>query len=129
VVLGDERPTRVLYVGDFDADGEGIEENAEMWIDADEWTRVAITPEQIREHDLAANTGKPLSSQRQAFLAKHGVDIQVEVEALRPDELRRLVEHAILDGWDGEAYERVQEAEEAEQERLTQFLAEWGHEA
>ena len=120
-----QRPVRVIYIGDFDADGEDIERNAQEWIDADEWTRVALNADQITQYALPRNPGKPLSARRRAFLDRHGMDIQVEVEALPPDVLVRLAEDAILDGWNVELQEQVKRAESAELDRLRAFIAEW----
>jgi len=125
VVDSEDRPVRIIYIGDFDADGEDIERNAQEWIDTDEWTRVAVNVEQIDQHGLAPNPGKKLSARRRAFLEKYGADIQVEVEALSPDVLRGLVQDAILDGWDTELSDQIRDEERDERQRLEDFISEW----
>lgn len=80
-------PFEVLHVGDLDRHGESIFEVLSEDVPAfDEWqgnvsfTRIAVTPEQIRLHDLPEDFEKP------------GV---VQAEALPPDVLAQIVDAAI----------------------------------
>jgi hypothetical protein len=85
-------PFEVLHVGDLDRHGESIfEVLSEDVLAFDEhkgnvsFTRIAVTPEQIRLHDLPEDFEKP------------GV---VQAEALPPDVLARIVDDAILERLD-----------------------------
>jgi hypothetical protein len=51
-------------------------------------------------------------------VAKHGQLVQVELEALPPDALRRLFEQAIARHWDASQFEATMETERAERRKL-----------
>jgi hypothetical protein len=91
-LLGGELPrhvvdgTRVLYLGDFDPAGEVIERSArerlEAYADVSlDWTRVALTPEQVEEYGLPV-------------IVKGGHPT-VETEALDQRTLLRIVREAL----------------------------------
>ena len=120
-VDGQDRDVRVLYVGDLDGEGEDIERNLSEQTGL-RTVRLAITPEQVAEFELPEEPGKSASVRAPRFVAKYGRLFQVEVEALDPDELRRLVEDALAETWD-DALERDVLAEESEQRaRFREFV-------
>jgi len=113
LVADDTRPAVLLYGGDFDPSGEDIGRDfirrTGCWAEV---RRVALTPEQVAEHDLPVMMGKATDSRANGFTARHGQLVQVELDALPPDTLRRAYEDALAQWWDDAAYAGVLAAEE-----------------
>lgn len=92
---------RILYVGDHDFSGGQIEESArrilsdELDCDLDQWTRIALTEEQLDIYDLR----RLIIQKTDKRHAKRGCcpHPAVEAEALRQSPLRRIVEDALTD--------------------------------
>ena len=101
----DGRPAVLLYAGDFDPSGEDIDRNfVEQVACFDRVVRVALTPEQVEEYQLPPQPGKPSDSRSEAFRERHGVLVQVELEALDPETLRELYADALEGFWDTSAF-------------------------
>jgi hypothetical protein len=98
--------TDILYIGDFDPDGQLIELHAQNRLDefgsSAEWQRVAITPEQVDEYGLASS------------FEGHGV----EAEAMAADDMRAIVRAAIEEYVDEAAVAVIRVAEHEEREGL-----------
>jgi hypothetical protein len=103
-----DRPAVLLYAGDFDPSGEDIDrdfiERCGCW---DKVIRVALNTGQVRDYRLPVNPGKVTDSRAVGFIERHGSLMQVELDALDPDDLRGLYQEAIDRYWDTSAYERV----------------------
>jgi hypothetical protein len=125
-ILAQDRPAVLAYAGDFDASGEDIDrdfiERVRCW---DDVARVALTPEQVREYDLPPQPGKATDSRANRFIARHGENVQVELDALPPEVLRDLYQGAINEYWDMSQYEWACEVERAERASLHEFLERW----
>jgi hypothetical protein len=82
--------------------------------------RAALTPDQVRQHNLPESPLKPEEKRADNWKARMGVE-QTEVDSLirRPDLLRQMGEDAIKPFYDAELAERV---EEVRQEWLTRAL-------
>jgi hypothetical protein len=110
--LRQDRPAVLLYAGDFDPSGEDIdrdfEERTDCW---DKVIRVALSAAQVRQYGLPPNPGKATDSRAAGFVARHGELVQVELDALDPDDLRALFTEAIGGYWDTSAYESVLQQE------------------
>lgn len=140
MVRADGRPAILLYVGDLDPSGEDIDRNFIAQTDC--WhriVRVAVLEEHLKPrdeggYDLIRGPGKPTDSRARAFIAKYGcyvdddgtrhpdVPIQVEVEALDPDDLRDLVQAAIDRYWSKKAHKKVLKRERRERKELARRL-------
>lgn len=121
----EERETVLIYAGDYDPSGEDIPRDftervaqRHSGVGFDRVERIALHPEQVREYDLPAAPGKRTDSRAGAFIERHGELVQVELDALDPDDLRDLYQRAIDDFWDAATYARVVEEEEAGRARL-----------
>jgi hypothetical protein len=118
-VEAQERPAVLLYAGDFDPSGEDIdrdfEERTDCW---DKVVRVALSAAQVRQYRLPPNPGKATDSRAAAFVARHGELVQVELDALDPNDLRTLFTEAVGAFWDTSAYELVRERERDDLRRL-----------
>lgn len=126
--LDPDRRYRALYVGDFDSTGEDIERNAERYLGDCfvDWTRVAITPAQVKRYRLPENLDaarRKKDSRKDGFEAKHGKVVQVEVEALDPDTLRSLIQAEIDKSWDDAAYQAALDREEREREQARRLAS------
>ena len=114
-----ERPSVLIYAGDFDPSGEDIDrdfrERTACW---DEFHRVALLPSQVEEYDLPPAMGKATDSRASQFIAKHGELVQVELDALPPDTLRDLYWQAIEPYWNMAQWRDVIEQERKERESL-----------
>lgn len=93
-----------LYFGDWDPSGENIQEVVERKLReyGMRFTleRVAITEAQIEEYDIPPAPAKTTDSRYAEFEARHGEAIQVELDAIEPRTLQRLIREAIRSYWD-----------------------------
>ena len=56
--------------------------------------RVALSTDQVRDYRLPVNPGKVTDSRAAGFIERHGSLMQVELDALDPDDLRALYQAA-----------------------------------
>ncbi len=101
------KPVKILYVGDWDPSGlaipRSLEERLNRYSDGQveiTFTRLAVTPQQILDHDLQTHAvnAKDSSYKRFADTCRHvGLAEQaVELEAFRPSVLRQITHDAIM---------------------------------
>jgi hypothetical protein len=110
-----DRPAVLLYAGDFDPSGEDIDRDFVARTGCfDEVVRVALTPEQVDAYNLPPAPGKDKDRRAAAFTARHGRLVQVELEALDPNDLRVLYEQALEPFWDTSTFRRSLEQEKAD---------------
>lgn len=117
------RPAVLLYAGDFDASGEDIDRDLIARTDC--WkkvVRIGLTEDQVEEYGLPENPGKTTDSRAAGFVERHGRLVQVELDALPPEELRALYQRALDPFWDVSAYQRVLDAERADRDYLAEIL-------
>jgi hypothetical protein len=120
------RDSILLYAGDFDPSGEDIDRDFIARIedyllrDSEIFTthRIGLLPEHIAEYQLPEYPGKETDSRKWQFIAKHGKLVQVELDALDPNDLRRLYQDAIDIYWDPDTYNRSLRLEAEESELL-----------
>ncbi|MCZ0210727.1 hypothetical protein OZK63_35645 [Streptomyces sp. UMAF16] len=130
-VTADPRDAVLLVVGDFDCSGEAIERDCVArtgcWSHTE---RVLLTYEQVRAYELPATEGKRGDPRWPAFARRYGFDphrpVQWEVEALEPDELRRLVLPAVDPYVDRDVLARQIAREEEQRRALAAFVRGWG---
>jgi hypothetical protein len=118
------RDAILLYAGDFDPSGVDIDrdfqERTEIFSKV---IRVALNKKQVESYDLPPLPGKETDVRKWSFIAAHGELIQVELDALPPEELRKLYQKAIDRLWNKKAYEKVLEQEALERAVLRDALA------
>lgn len=118
-----EVPTYIYHLGDYDPSGvnagEKIEEtlrdlapNAEIHFE-----RIGVTPAQIRNWRLPTRPTKTSDTRSKGF-----GDISVELDAIEPDKLRRLVEIAIENHLPAEQYAILKAAEDSERTIIQQLV-------
>jgi len=111
---GIDRRIVVLYLGDHDGSGVDIERVARETIEdihgvvINHFERLALTEEQIEEHDLPPQMAKRSDRRTAAFIAEHG-DGVVELDALPVDILLGLVREAIARYFDEDIFRRREE--------------------
>ncbi len=116
------RPSVLIYAGDFDPSGEDIQRDFIERVGAFDAVRhIALTIEQVDEYGLPPLAGKTTDSRAAGFIARHGVLMQVELDALDPDDLRRLYTEAVEDYWDDELYQQVLTREANERDRIMEL--------
>jgi len=110
--LDQGKEIHIVYFGDFDPSGidiyRFIQDMCERFGLNIEFSRVAITKEQIVKYKIPPMMAKSSDSRYAKFVADFGTDA-VELDALRPDILQKLIEDAIREKFDYEIYEEVQE--------------------
>ncbi len=99
-----EKPTILLYFGDFDPSGVDIERDLEDRLSrygAKDFKvkRIALTADQIRDYQLPPMPVKRSDARSEGFMATHG-DMAVELDALDPNLLQEMVKRSILDNID-----------------------------
>ncbi|WP_327731317.1 hypothetical protein OG250_42400 [Streptomyces sp. NBC_00487] len=127
----DGREAHLAYIGDFDCSGSDIERD---WVERTGcWsrvTRVLLTYDQVREHELPAAEGKRGDPRWKAFARRYGFDIerpvQWEVEALEPAEMQRLVLAAVAPYIDRQVLAQQIAREDDQRRALSEFVQRWG---
>lgn len=120
------RPTVVLYLGDFDPSGQDMSRDIRDRLTGDfgaevDLRAIALTPEQVQEHDLPPNPMKATDSRARAFADRYGSDVW-ELDALPPDVLQALVREHVEHFFDKTAFWQELEEQQAEQARLEALL-------
>ncbi|MBA7627820.1 hypothetical protein ES703_35289 [subsurface metagenome] len=123
-------PTRVLQLTDFDPSGEDMVRDLEDRLTrygAEDFdlVKIALTSDQVSTLGLPPMPAKKSDPRYQRFAASYG-DQVVELDALPPDDLDRIVSTAIKDlidpgAWNAEVEKARQEREEA-QRRIEELL-------
>jgi hypothetical protein len=115
----DGRPSVLLYASDFDPSGEDIGRDFVARAGCfDEIERVALTAEQVDAYGLPPALGKASDSRAAAFVAKYGRLVQVELDALPPEDLRGLYEAAFRPLWDMSPFRAALAREDADRDAL-----------
>src|SRR5262245_14626203 len=117
-------PTYIYHLGDFDPSGvnagEKIEETLrELAPDAEIYfERIAVTPEQIADWDLPTRPTKASDTRSRSFSSA----ISVELDAIEPNRLRALVQHATERNLPLEQFAVLKAAEESEREIIARLV-------
>ena len=117
-------PTYIYHLGDFDPSGvnagEKIEETLrELAPDAEIYfERIAVTPEQINDWDLPTRPTKAGDTRSKKF----GSIVSVELDAIEPNRLRRLVERTIERHLPKRQFEVLKAAEESERKIISRLV-------
>lgn len=105
----DDRDPHIKYFGDYDPSGQDIERNIRETIQETfdvpvNVSRIALTRDQIDEHELPPQPAKQTDARYDQFIEKHG-NMAVELDALPPDELRAHIRASIHMHFDKDYYE------------------------
>jgi len=120
----DGRPATIFYVGDYDPAGVLIDQSLETELREHlaahvelDFQRIAITPEQIAEHDLPTKPRKKSDRRSKQILET------VEAEAMPAHLLRELLRDEVEALLPLGALERIKVAEESERKGLIELAA------
>jgi len=133
--MNGEKPTKILQLTDFDPSGEDmvrdLDDRLSRYGGGDfEVEKIALTRDQVETLGLPPMPAKTSDPRYDTFAASYGEEC-VELDALPPDELERIVRDAIeglinQEAWDTKK-EKIEEEREKVQERidkLTEYLDE-----
>jgi len=121
-------PAYVYHLGDYDPSGfnagEKIEETLrELAPSADiVFERIAVTPEQIEQWHLPTRPTKGTDTRAKKF----GSSVSVELDAIEPNRLRRMVQETIEAHLPEAQFEILKAAEASEREIIGRLVAEAG---
>lgn len=119
----DGRKSVLLYGGDFDPSGIDIDRDFEERTECfDEIVRVALNKDQVEEYDLPPMPGKHTDARKWSFMEKHGELVQVEMDALPPEQLKQIFEANLKPYWNKKAYDKVVAQEAEERDVLTKLV-------
>jgi len=115
----------ILYIGDHDPSGLDMlrdikDRLLEFGVTVDV-VPVALTREQIEEHDPPENPAKFSDPRADWYIAEHG-DSSWEVDALPPQVLHELLTDAIESRIDMDAFEAMKEQEEEDVDKLNEMI-------
>lgn len=125
---GEGKKIVILHFGDFDPSGLDMTRDLKTRLirygaGDIELRRVALTPEQIRKYKLPPAPAKKSDSRTAKFIAEHG-DAVVELDALKPDVLQKLVGDTIDTYVDIEKWNAKHELVKKEREEVRKKIAE-----
>jgi len=120
---------QLLYAGDFDASGMNIEDKAAQRLEEDfnvsfDIKRIAITKAQVTQYNIPPAPGKRSDPRHDSFVAEHGVDWQVELDAIEPRTLQELVRKAIREHFDLDLKAERDEELEKRKRRIKKWVSE-----
>ena len=109
----------ILYFGDHDPDGWQIPRSAHetlakianvegITIPPVELHRVALNMDQIRRFNPPPFPAKETSSRYEGYVREHGITDAWELDALRPEELTRLIRASVAEHFDTERHSELQ---------------------
>ena len=118
-VTDDGRPAMLVYAGDFDPSGTDILDDfisrTGCWADVD---HIGLTHDQVLDRNLPVMPGKASDPRAGTFVSQYGSLMQVELDALPPDDLTGLYQQAIDKHWDTSAYDAALAQEQADLDEL-----------
>lgn len=121
-----KRELVLLYLGDMDPSGEDmvrdIQERLMLFGARLEVRKIALTREQVEEHDPPPNPAKMTDPRAAQYVAEHG-DMSWEVDALPPDVLNAVIREHLDELVDEELMEAVKEREDKDRELLRKAVA------
>jgi hypothetical protein len=111
----DARPAVLIYCGDYDPSGVDIPRDFIARTGCfDHMVRVAVNADQISRLGLTEAPAKSGDARRRST----SVSVQVEVEAIPPDQLEVMLRAAIDDLWDPTAFQRSLDQERSDLDAL-----------
>jgi hypothetical protein len=117
----------LLYLGDHDPSGVDMERDIRARMNLLSYgvdikvEKVALTWDQVHQHQLPPNPTKKTDSRTKAYVAKYGTECW-EVDALRPDILQSLIRDAVEQFLDKSLMDTVKTKEESDKAKLRDFI-------
>jgi len=122
-----EKVCTILYFGDHDPSGLDITRDlgrrmSDYGAPFVDIRRVALLPEQIERYDLPPAPVKMSDVRSAAFIKEHGTGV-VELDAVEPKELQRMIHDAIRSEINIEEWNRVVNKIDVEQEQVRESIS------
>lgn len=123
-----DKTLKILYFGDFDPSGEDmvrdLRERLCGYAGFDiEIRKVALTPSLIQHYDLPPAPAKRSDTRSSGFVAEHGINSCVELDALPPDVLQDIVRSAVRREIDVNTWNETKRQAEQEAEQVMRLYA------
>lgn len=120
-----DKPTHIYYFGDHDPSGLAIEWDvqesiAEFGGNVASFERVGVTLDQARDYDLPLLNVKRSDSRAPKYIETYGQHT-VELDAMPPDDLRRMITDCVDKHIDRHEWRALLKTEEMEQETIRNF--------
>jgi hypothetical protein len=113
------RPSVLIYAGDYDSSGKDIPRDFIKRVgNFDKVVRIALDYGQVRKFGLPERPHKENDSRNARFLASEGHLMQVELDALEDEDLRKLYAVEIAKYWNPKTAKRILKSEARERRRL-----------
>lgn len=125
----DEKTTKIimLYFGDFDSSGKDIirslQERLEKECDSIDFEHdlIALTKDQIDHWNLPHAPAKKTDSRTASFVAEHG-DMAVELDAIEPTELQKLIKDSVNPFFDEDIYAETNKTMQENRDYIEEFV-------
>lgn len=124
-----QEKVQVLYFGDYDPSGLDIDRNVEERLRDNfgarfTFKRYAITLDQIEEYDIPPAPAKETDSRTRGMEERLGEAMQVELDAIDPPDLQRIIGESIDVFFDKSIYEtKRKEAIKSRRKEIKEWLA------
>src|SRR3989344_3933701 len=123
--IQENKELNICYFGDFDPTGLDIERNISSTLielnTKHNIRRIALTKEQIEKYDIPPQPTKVSDTRTAKHKELHG-DIAVELDALDPRILTKLIEDTIISFLDINKYNTTKQQEKKEQETIKKLI-------
>jgi len=107
----EEREVVILYFGDHDPSGQDIQRYVQEFLSQfglnPDFHKIAITPQQITQYRIPPAPAKKTDARYAGFVAQYG-DRTVELDALDPNVLQRLIQSSVEQYFSQSQYQIVQ---------------------
>jgi hypothetical protein len=132
-----DKPTIILYFGDYDPSGRDIQRDLEERLEAYGGenftvTRIALTKEQITQHNLPPRPEDIATLEklkRDPRTKTYGMEYAAELDALEPTTLQEIIRKAIQNQIDqqkwNETLTQIKEEQQKLKEKLAKLKIEW----
>lgn len=118
----------ILYFGDHDPSGLSIDQFIQDALNyfgiTFHFIRVAMTLEQIKEHNIPTQTVKPGDTRSKKYIEKYG-NMAVELDAIEPPDLTDLIQNSINVFFEEDIYQEVKEEENSLKENMINQIDEY----
>ena len=116
----------ILYVGDYDPSGLDMIRDIgsrldEFGVEIFEVVHVVLTKEQIEEYKPPPNPAKITDPRAKWYISKHGSE-SWELDALRPNDLERIVRKKVEDYIDLDMFRSMVKKEKEDKEKLAELV-------
>jgi hypothetical protein len=122
----EDKSCTVIYLGDWDPSGLDITRDlgrrlSEYGAPHVNIERIALTKEQIKQYKLPPAPVKTTDARANGFIAEHGRDV-VELDALEPPVLEKIVKDAVVAHVDADAWEATKQRVKEERDMIKDEL-------